>query len=603
MPVLKFKHIVSFSSQDKNHPADNLLKAEGTQKWKSEHPGEKHVSAVIQLEKSSQIHSIDIGNEGSAFVEVLVGRESASTDKDYQVLLVASSFMTPLESRNGNNRNAVRMFGPEKLSKASSNEKWDRIKVVCTQPFNKNVTYGLSFLRISSPSTGKEDEQEGSKKIGAFVIKAAGDDDITPGSFFANRGKVEKVQATPPAGAAAIRAASKVVNKAEHVDATVSKVEKINRPDTPPVSEFKIKRKHSSDDDIHSKASVVSVTPLRKQSTSLSSNASSYSSRMETPPPLKRTKTEPPKPSPAKIFSKLMEKVTFVLSGFQNPYRGELRDKAMEMGATYKPDWGKGCTHLICAFPNTPKYQQVEGRGYIVKKSWVLDCHKQKKLLSWRQYRLGDADTPPGSSSEEDEPSPKYARKKESDFNTNSVASTIHHCFVFTIDDEYGGDTDSGGDTDDEIRRAKAKMDHETSGSGSNNPYGDSTDEDEVVSSKKSPKKTNPTKSSKNEDDSSDSGLPELPEFFSDKMFFLYGEMSAAERRMLNRYIAAGDGNVSDYMNDKVNYVITSSPWDDNFDDALAENSSLVFVKPKWVYACHDKNKLVPYQPYVVVPD
>ena len=57
-------------------------------------------------------------------------------------------------------------------------------------------------------------------------------------------------------------------------------------------------------------------------------------------------KAEPIKSAP-KEFRKLMSKVTFVLSGFQNPYRGQLRDKAMEMGATYKPDWGKGCTHLV----------------------------------------------------------------------------------------------------------------------------------------------------------------------------------------------------------------------------------------------------------------
>ena len=46
-------------------------------------------------------------------------------------------------------------------------------------------------------------------------------------------------------------------------------------------------------------------------------------------------------------FKKLMEGVTFVLSGFQNPFRAELRDKAIEMGAKYKPDWGPGCTHLM----------------------------------------------------------------------------------------------------------------------------------------------------------------------------------------------------------------------------------------------------------------
>lgn len=39
---------------------------------------------LLQFEKSSSIHSIDIGNEGSAFVEVLVGRSSLAED-NYEV--------------------------------------------------------------------------------------------------------------------------------------------------------------------------------------------------------------------------------------------------------------------------------------------------------------------------------------------------------------------------------------------------------------------------------------------------------------------------------------------------------------------------------------
>ena len=31
----------------------------------------------------------------------------------------------------------VNSTGPETLNKAVSSEKWDRIKVVCTQPYNK----------------------------------------------------------------------------------------------------------------------------------------------------------------------------------------------------------------------------------------------------------------------------------------------------------------------------------------------------------------------------------------------------------------------------------------------------------------------------------
>lgn len=42
-----------------------------------------------QFEKEEQIHSIDIGNEGSSFIEVLVGNSSAVRDQDYEVILLS----------------------------------------------------------------------------------------------------------------------------------------------------------------------------------------------------------------------------------------------------------------------------------------------------------------------------------------------------------------------------------------------------------------------------------------------------------------------------------------------------------------------------------
>ena len=66
------------------------------------------------------------------------------------------------------------------------------------------------------------------------------------------------------------------------------------------------------------------------------------------------------KTPPASVpFREILKGVTFALSGYQNPLRGAVRDKALEMGAKYKPDWDSTCTHLICAFSNTPKYTQV----------------------------------------------------------------------------------------------------------------------------------------------------------------------------------------------------------------------------------------------------
>ncbi|XP_076438303.1 DNA repair protein XRCC1-like isoform X2 [Babylonia areolata] len=643
MPEIQLKHVVSCSSEDRNNPADNLLKAEGTHKWRTAVAGEKNATVVLQFEKACQITGIDIGNEGSAFVEILVGK-STSSDSDYQVLLVSSSFMGPTDSRSGNNRNTVRMFTADKLSKAVASEKWDRVKIVCTQPFNKSSAYGLSFIKFHTGSdSSKPSPKEGMKKLGAFFVKKDDDeeDDIKVGTLFANKGKKETTT-TPPSltGAAAVRAASRLAEETHALSSSrpsTSRLAQGNsasanakpspaaattaRPSAPPAAKPSSKKHGVSDEgsDTEEEEAPPPRTPLKRQSSSLSSVTSTRSG--DAPPPLKRTKTEPPKPSPARAFSQLMEKVTFVLSGFQNPYRGELREKALEMGAVYKPDWGKGCTHLICAFTNTPKYNQVNGRGRIVSKQWINDCYKQKKLLPWRKYRLGNAESP-GDSSEEEEitVSKKTTAPKRVPSSTSAASSSLSSSAKV---ERYGGDTDSADDTDEEIRRAteKARVKKEaakqpevkgkpevkgrtevkvkpepkvTKPDPALELFADSTDEDEPSRNSAVAMDTN--------DDDGDSGLPDLPDFFADKHFFFFGDFDGAEKRLLTRYIAAYDGVLEDYMTDRVKYVITSTSWDDNFEEALTENPALVFVKPQWIHSCHSKSRLTPYQPFIVVP-
>lgn len=88
-------------------------------------------------------------------------------------------------------------------------------------------------------------------------------------------------------------------------------------------------------------------------------------------------------------FTRLLEGVVFVLSGFVNPERSILRSQALEMGAQYKPDWNSDCTLLICAFPNTPKFRQVESDcGTIVSKEWISECYAQRKLVDIESYLL-----------------------------------------------------------------------------------------------------------------------------------------------------------------------------------------------------------------------
>lgn len=63
----------------------------------------------------------------------------------------------------------------------------------------------------------------------------------------------------------------------------------------------------------------------------------------------------------ATSFFPWQDGVVFVLSGFENPERGNLRDQALTMGAKYEPGWNNRCTHLM----------------WVV---WVLD------ILEWLKY-------------------------------------------------------------------------------------------------------------------------------------------------------------------------------------------------------------------------
>ena len=69
------------------------------------------------------------------------------------------------------------------------------------------------------------------------------------------------------------------------------------------------------------------------------------------------------------------------LSGFVNPERSQLRQAALSLGASFVDDFRQGGTHLIAAFPDTPKARDVaaSGSGFIVSAAWLREAVQKRK--------------------------------------------------------------------------------------------------------------------------------------------------------------------------------------------------------------------------------
>ncbi|XP_031314630.2 DNA repair protein XRCC1 isoform X1 [Camelus dromedarius] len=654
MPEIRLRHVVSCSSQDSAHCAENLLKADTYRKWRAAKAGEKTISVVLQLEKEEQIHSVDIGNDGSAFVEVLVGSSAGgAAEQDYEVLLVTSSFMSPSESRSGSNPNRVRIFGPDKLVRAAAEKRWDRVKIVCSQPYSKDAPYGLSFIRFHSPPDKDEAEASSSQKVtklGQFRVKEEDESpsSLRPGALFFSRiNKTLPVTASEPAGpsyAAATLQASSAASSASPASKAVGSTSKVRSSDPSGAEKEERSQRPQPIPPPQPQES-----PKGKRKLDLNQEEKKTSSKppaQPSPPSLKRPKLPAPTRTPAAApvpapargaapgkprgegaeprapragpqeLGKILQGVVVVLSGFQNPFRSELRDKALELGAKYRPDWTPDSTHLICAFANTPKYSQVLGLGgRIVRKEWVLDCHRMRRRLPSRRYLMAG----PDSSSEDEggshsggsgDEAPKPPRKRPQTKakppqaagpsspqrpptpGETKPASPGPQEDAGTEGEQSGQDHggEDSGDTEDELRRVAEQKEHrQPPGQGENgeDPYAGSTDENT---------------DNEGPPESPDLPIPELPDFFQGKHFFLYGEFPGDERRTLSRYVTAFNGELEDYMSDRVQFVITAQEWDPSFEEALMDNPSLVFVRPRWIYSCNEKQKLLPYQLYGVVP-
>lgn len=110
--------------------------------------------------------------------------------------------MTLQECKNSLNINKVRFFDTNQLS-LTCNELWDRVKIVCTQPYIKQAKFGLSFITFHSKDMNIPQTEPvhslSSVQLGSFTLRNddGPDDIISAGRLFAKRHENKEIVRMP----------------------------------------------------------------------------------------------------------------------------------------------------------------------------------------------------------------------------------------------------------------------------------------------------------------------------------------------------------------------------------------------------------------------
>jgi len=82
----------------------------------------------------------------------------------------------------------------------ASKESWDRVKIVCTQPYIKQSKFGLSFITFHSKDIPQKDPiQSQSIQLGSFTLRNddESDDILSAGRIFSKRNENKDVVRMP----------------------------------------------------------------------------------------------------------------------------------------------------------------------------------------------------------------------------------------------------------------------------------------------------------------------------------------------------------------------------------------------------------------------
>ncbi|GBP58963.1 DNA repair protein XRCC1 [Eumeta japonica] len=651
------------------HPANNLLTNEVSKKRWLCTKGTPTCSVVLQLARCVQISNLQICSHNASLIEVLVGR-SETPDQPFKVLVPSCVFITPSEARKNDDVEKVRSFDYSQLASDTKNLSWDRVRIVCSQPYNKHCKYGLSFIHIFEPEGESSSVSQSlaattptpipPRLLDLDTKSSDEEDNFKPGELFAKyRAKTKEGESSqgtenlstdaqirqatakalkniPDISTQVVRSPivknkirsndkTKVHNDTRsdrqrnellytvddegpnnHIDKLIeqhNKEKSKHKNDASEIYPCDNNRNHANNlkvDDIKHNTSSKNKKELTKTSElvkkkkdlniALTKTPSNNKKRtiLDSEPSTSNTKKKA-KISRSRSPHRLLEDVVFVISGYENPRRSNLRNAALAMGARYEKDWMPRCTHLVCAFSNTPKLKTVRAskdgqKAIVVTGEWIEECSKHCRRLPWQWFAT----------------EPKLRQPRDQTFESS---------------DEAPSAPDSEMDTDDEIEKVlkeqrgnesktesplKKEENKPTERNASNDSdvafVIDERIKGEIVLTDSDSDITVDNNTS--EGYSTNPGLSDLPDLFDGKTFLIDDstEQAGFDTILLRRYIKAYGGEclkMSQINKDtEVDYVLCGS------EAATTSIAGAIPMRADWIWQCHRDRKIASTSPY-----
>ncbi|EDS34000.1 conserved hypothetical protein [Culex quinquefasciatus] len=274
-------------------------------------------------------------------------------------------------SRNLTNSCRVRYFTAKELVKPEAKDWWNLVKVICTQPFNSRVQYGVAFVMLHLVGGKKKDKPlvpaAFQKQIQGKVQKKEPPKMLQLGMFKLREefpGSVEGSSAGRSHDSLTTMARRK---KPRNRNQDALLYDKPNEKLEHKLAEDCV-RKHREKDAMEEREqrrrpssrtfSLTNRTSEKKNSARRDRTSDIKKPKLDKDQDREEDEERKRKPVTYKSLNNLFEKVVLVISGIQNPERANLRNQALAMGAKYKSDWDSSCTYEFDL--RLQKYPQVQ---------------------------------------------------------------------------------------------------------------------------------------------------------------------------------------------------------------------------------------------------